>query len=229
MAIRVFLIDPLDLFRQGIISLLAQAPDVEVVGDTGDTAAGEQSIARLAPDVVLLDVGMPGPCSFELARRVRKSRPQTQIAFLTAYDDAEYLVESMRVGAVGYILKDCSPATLISAVREIARGNKFLSPRMLAHVVDDFQNRGVQGLPRPRSASLTNREREVVKLLAEGNSVKQIAIQLNVSIKTVEAHKCNLMRKLDLHNKVQLVQYAFHQKILRLPPPVADDRFRMMA
>ncbi|HCC56327.1 MAG TPA: DNA-binding response regulator [Solibacterales bacterium] len=229
MSIRVFLIEPLDLFRQGIIALLAQAPDIQVVGDTGDSAAGELSVIQLAPDVVLLDVGMPGPCSFELARRIRKERPQTQVAFLTAYDDEEYLVESMRVGAGGYILKDASPATLISAVREIAHGNKFLSPRMLAHVVDDFQHRGAHGLPRPRSATLTNREREVVKLLAEGNSVKQIALQLTVSIKTVEAHKCNLMRKLDLHNKVQLVQYAFHQKILRLPPPVADDRFRMMA
>ena len=229
MSIRVFLIDPLDLFRQGIISLLAQAPDIEVVGETGDVATGESSILQLAPDVVLLDVGMPGPCSFELARRVRKVQPQTRVAFLTAYDDAEYLVESMRVGAVGYILKDSTPTALIHAVREISRGNKFLSPRMLAHVVDNFQQGDAQGLPRPRSASLTNREREVVKLLAEGNSVKQIALQLNVSIKTVEAHKCNLMRKLDLHNKVQLVQYAFHQKILRLPPPVADDRFRMMA
>lgn len=229
MSIRVFLIDPLDLFRQGIIALLAQAPDIQVVGDTGDAAAGELSVQQLAPDVVLLDVGMPGPCSFELARRIRKSQPATQIAFLTAYDDAEYLLESMRVGAVGYILKDASAATLIGALRDIARGNKFLSPRMLAHVVEDLQQRGARGLPRPRSASLTNREREVVKLLAEGNSVKQIALQLTVSVKTVEAHKCNLMRKLDLHNKVQLVQYAFHQKILRLPPPVADERFRLMA
>ena len=228
MSIRVFLIDPLDLFRQGIIALLAQAPDIQVVGDTGDTAAGELSVLQLAPDVVLLDVGMPGPCSFELARRIRKNQPQTQVAFLTAYDDEEYLVESMRVGAVGYILKDASPATLISALRDIAHGNKFLSPRMLAHVVDDLQQRP-NGLRRPRSASLTNREREVVKLLAEGNSVKQVALQLTVSVKTVEAHKCNLMRKLDLHNKVQLVQYAFHQKILRLPPPVADDRFQLMA
>lgn len=229
MSIRVFLIDPLDLFRQGIIALLAQAPDIQVVGHTGDTAAGERSVLQLAPDVVLLDVGMPGPCGFELARRVRKARPQTQVAFLTAYDDEEYLAESMRVGAVGYILKDASPATLIGAIRDIARGNKYLSPRMLAHVVDDLQQRGSGALSRPRSASLTNREREVVKLLAEGNSVKQIALQLAVSVKTVEAHKCNLMRKLDLHNKVQLVQYAFHQKILRLPPPVSDDRFRLMA
>ncbi len=229
MPIRVLSIDPHELFRQGLRALFAQTPDIQLAGEAGDAVAGEVRAAELLPDVVLFEIGMPGPCSFETARRIRKFNPNTQVAFLSAYDDEEYLVESMRIGAAGYILKNSPVATLLTAVRDIQRGGKFLSSRMLAYVVDEMRQRGRGGVPQPRNTTLTSREREVVKLIAEGNSVKEVANQLNVSAKTVEAHKCNLMRKLDLHNKAQLVQYAYHTKILRLPPLAVSEPFEMLA
>jgi two-component system response regulator NreC len=123
----------------------------------------------------------------------------------------------MEVGASGYVLKD-SPATqLVAAVRDVFRGGSYLSPRMLSQLVDDFRTRVKTTDRLPRFATLTPREKEVLKMLAEGNSVKEVACQLNLSVKTVEAHKFNLMRKLDIHNKAQLVQYAIQKKVIKLP------------
>jgi two-component system response regulator NreC len=226
--IRVLSIDPHELFRQGLRALFSQTDDIELAGEASDAVLGEVRAAELSPDLVLMEIAMPGPCSFETARRIRKFQPNTQVAFLTAYDDEEYLVESMRIGAAGYVLKNSPVPTLFTAVRDMHRGGKFLSSRMLAYVVDEMrQRRG--GVPQPRTHSLTSREREVVKLIAEGNSVKEVATQLNVSAKTVEAHKCNLMRKLDLHNKAQLVQYAYQTKILRLVPLAINPQLEMLA
>jgi two-component system response regulator NreC len=215
--IRILLADDHTLFRQGVKTLLATESDMEVVGEAADGASAAEKAAELKPDVVLLDIGMPGPSSFETARQIRRNRPETRILFLTMYDDEDYLVEGMEVGASGYVLKD-SPATqLVAAVRDVFRGGSYLSPRMLSQLVDDFRTR-VKGAERlPRFATLTPREKEVLKMLAEGNSVKEVACQLNLSVKTVEAHKFNLMRKLDIHNKAQLVQYAIQKKVIKLP------------
>ena len=227
--IRVLSIDPHELFRQGLRALFSQTDDIEMAGEASDAVLGEVRAAELSPDLVLMEVAMPGPCSFETARRIRKFHPSTQVAFLTAYDDEEYLVESMRIGAAGYVLKNSPVPTLFTACRDMYRGGKFLSSRMLSYVVDEMRQRGRGGVPQPRTHSLTSREREVVKLIAEGNSVKEVATQLNVSAKTVEAHKCNLMRKLDLHNKAQLVQYAYQTKILRLAPRAISQHLEMLA
>ena len=159
---------------------------------------------------------MVGLSSFEATRQIKKNRPETKVLFLTMYDDEDYLVECMEVGAGGYVLKDSPVAQLLSAVRDVSRGGSFLSPRMLAHLVDDFRSRIKSSTQMPRFATLTTREKEVLKVLAEGSSVKEIAGNLNLSVKTVEAHKFNLMRKLDIHNKAQLVQYAIQKKIIKL-------------
>ncbi len=215
--IRILLADDHTLFRQGVKTLLAAEADMEVVGEAADGVGAADKAAELKPDVVLLDIGMPGPSSFETARQIRRSRPETRVLFLTMYDDEDYLVESMAVGASGYVLKD-SPATqLVAAVRDVCRGGSYLSPRMLSQLVDDFRTRVKTSDCLPRFATLTPREKEVLKMLAEGNSVKEVACQLNLSVKTVEAHKFNLMRKLDIHNKAQLVQYAIQKKVIKLP------------
>jgi len=215
--IRILLADDHTLFRQGVKTLLATESDMEVVGEAADGASAAEKATELKPDVVLLDIGMPGPSSFETARQIRRNRPETRILFLTMYDDEDYLVEGMEVGASGYVLKD-SPATqLVAAVRDVFRGGSYLSPRMLSQLVDDFRTRVKTTDRLPRFATLTPREKEVLKMLAEGNSVKEVACQLNLSVKTVEAHKFNLMRKLDIHNKAQLVQYAFQKKVIKLP------------
>jgi two-component system response regulator NreC len=218
--IRVLVTDDHALFRQGIKTLISAEGDIEVVGEASN---GSDAVARAAearPDVILMDIGMAGLSSFEASRQIRKNRPDTKILFLTMYDDEDYLVECMEVGAEGYVLKDSPAHQLVSAIRDVNRGGSYLSPRMLAQLVDDFRSR-IKSVNRlPRFATLTTREREVLKLLAEGNSVKEIACDLKLSVKTVEAHKFNLMRKLDIHNKAQLVQYAIQKKIIKIPVAV---------
>lgn len=215
--IRILLADDHTLFRQGVRTLLSAEPDMEVVGEAADGNGAAEKAAELRPDVVLMDIGMPGPSSFETTRHIKRNRPETRVLFLTMYDDEDYLVESMEVGASGYVLKDSPAPQLVAAVRDVCRGGSYLSPRMLSQLVDDFRTR-VRSTDRlPRFATLTPREKEVLKMLAEGNSVKEVACQLNLSVKTVEAHKFNLMRKLDIHNKAQLVQYAIQKKVIKLP------------
>ncbi len=215
--IRVLLADDHTLFRQGVRTLLGAEPDVEVVGEASNGVEAAAKAAELRPDVVLLDIGMPGPSSFETARQIRRQRPETKVLFLTMYDDEDYLLEGMQVGANGYVLKDSPAPQLVGAIRDVYRGGSYLSPRMLGQLVDDFRSRIRSADQQPRLATLTPREKEVLKMLAEGNSVKEVASLLNLSVKTVEAHKFNLMRKLDIHNKAQLVQYAIQKKIIKIP------------
>lgn len=215
--IRILLADDHTLFRQGVRTLLASETDMEVVGEAPDGSAAAERAAELKPDVVLLDIGMPGLSSFETTRQIKRNRPETKVVFLTMYDDEDYLVEGMEVGANGYVLKDSPAPQLIAAVRDVYRGGSYLSPRMLSQLVDDFRTRVKTTDRMPRFATLTPREKEVLKMLAEGNSVKEVATQLNLSVKTVEAHKFNLMRKLDIHNKAHLVQYAIQKKVIKLP------------
>ena len=197
--------------------MLAAESDMEVVGEAADGASAAERAAELRPDVVLMDIGMPGPSSFEITRQIKRNRPETRVLFLSMYDDEDYLVQSMEVGGSGYVLKDSPSPQLVAAVRDVARGGSYLSPRMLSQLVDDFRTRVRTTDRLPRFATLTPREKEVLKMLAEGNSVKEVACQLNLSVKTVEAHKFNLMRKLDIHNKAQLVQYAIQKKVIMLP------------
>ncbi len=215
--IRVLLADDHTLFRQGIRNLLATESDLEVVAEVSNAGDAMEKTTELRPDVVLMDIGMPGFSSFEATRQIRRERPETKVLFLTMYDDEDYLVEGMEVGGNGYVLKDCPAPQLLAAIRDVQRGGSYLSPRMLSQLVDDFRSRVKSSARMPRFATLTAREKEVLKMLAEGQSVKEIACTLNLSVKTVEAHKFNLMRKLDIHNKAQLVQYAIQKKIIQIP------------
>jgi len=220
--IRILLVDDHTLFRQGIRTLLSAEPDMEVVGEAADAGQATNLARQSHPDIVLMDIGMTGMSSFEATRQIRKERPETRIVFLSMYDDEDYVAECVEIGAGGYILKDSPADQLITAIREVHRGGSCLSPRLLARLVDDFRVNGRGGATRqPRFNTLTKREREILKMLAEGRSVKEIASGFELSVKTVEAHKFNLMRKLDIHNKAQLVQYAIQKKIIRLMEPVA--------
>jgi two-component system, NarL family, response regulator NreC len=218
--IRVLLTDDHTLFRQGLRTLLAAEPDLEIVGEASNASDAITHAQELRPDVVLMDVGMPGLSSFEATRQIRKQRPETRVIFLSMYDDEDYLSESVEIGASGYILKESPADQLVSAIREVHRGGNYLSPRLLTRLVDDFRVHNRSSVRQPRFGTLTKREREIMKLLAEGKSVKEAATEFNLSVKTVEAHKFNLMRKLDIHNKAQLVQYAIQKKVIRLPEVV---------
>ncbi len=218
--IRVLLTDDHTLFRQGIRTLLSAEPDLEVVAEAENAFAAVTAAKELHPDVVLMDIGMTGMSSFEATRQIKKERPETKIVFLSMYDDEDYLAECVEIGANGYVLKDSPADQLVTAIREVHRGGSFLSPRLLTRLVDGF--RVQNGAPRqPRFGTLTKREREILKMLAEGKSVKEIATGFVLSVKTVEAHKFNLMRKLDIHNKAQLVQYAIQKKVIRLDEHVS--------
>ena len=219
--IRVLLTDDHTLFRQGIRTLLMAEPDIEVVGEAANAFDAVAVARQMHPDIVLMDIGMNGMSSFEATRQIRKERLETRVIFLSMYDDEDYLAECVDMGASGYILKESPADQLLTAIREVHRGGSFLSPRLLTRLVDGFRHQGVNAR-QPRFGTLTKREREILKMLAEGNSVKEIATGFELSVKTVEAHKFNLMRKLDIHNKAQLVQYAIQKKVIRLQEPVMN-------
>ncbi|HUK23019.1 MAG TPA: response regulator transcription factor [Terriglobales bacterium] len=214
MSITCLVVDDHTLFREGLRRLLEGEPDLEVVGDASDAARALELVQELSPKVVLMDIGMPGLSSFEAARLITAHCPETRVLFLTMYEDEDYLRQGMEAGAGGYLLKDTPAPKLIQAVRKIAEGGQYVSPAVMG---ESASAGGTAAGGRIRGSFLTPREREVVKLIAEGNSVRQIAQHLGLSVKTVEAHKFNLMRKLNIHNKAQLVTYAIRQRIVKLP------------
>jgi DNA-binding NarL/FixJ family response regulator len=218
--IRCVIADDHEMLRYGVRRLLEDDPGFAVVGEAGDAAEALKLVLEHRPDLVLLDISMPGMSSFEAGRLIEEHCAGTRIVYLTMHDDQEYVQQALRSGASGYLLKDTPAPLLLSALREVHRGGQSLSPQVKTKLTDGaiLRNQAVR-IPLRRS-TLTLREREVMKLLAEGQTVKQAAAVLGVSVKTVEAHKFNLMRKLDIHNKAQLVTVAIQKKILPLPVPI---------
>jgi two-component system response regulator NreC len=214
--IRCLVVDDHILLRQGVRRLLEAEPDFEVVADVGDAAEALDKAREFRPDVVLMDIGMSGLSSFEAVKIMKQEIPATKVIFLTMYEDEDYMVQCFKAGASGYVLKDTPVPELFGAVREVYHGGNYFSARVLARVVEELRSNSRETTKQSVSA-LTPREREVIKLLAEGNSVKKVADLLGLSAKTVEAHKFNLMRKLDIHNKAQLVTYAIQKKIVSVP------------
>jgi DNA-binding NarL/FixJ family response regulator len=214
--IKCLLVDDHTLFRQGVRRLLESEGDFEVTGEAADGGEAVEKARELRPDVVLLDITMPGLSSFEAARQIKRNRIETKILFLTMYEDEDYLVQCLEAGASGYVLKDTPSPQLLSAVRDVSKGGKYVSSRVLGKMVEDFRSRVRSTRMRPRLSTLTPRELGILKLLAEGNSVKKIAVILGVSVKTVDSHKFNLMRKVDIHNTPQLVAYAVQKNIIKV-------------
>ena len=218
--IRCVIADDHEMLRYGVRRLLEDAPDFAVVGEAADAAEALKLVLKHRPDLVLLDIGMPGMSSFEAGRLIVERCAGTRIVYLTMHEDREYVQQALRSGASGYLLKDTSAPLLLRALREAHRGERSLSPQIQTELKDDASLRNQAARVPMRRSALTLREREVMKLLAEGNTVKKAAAVLGVSVKTVEAHKFNLMRKLDIHNKAQLVTVAIQKKILPLPVPM---------
>jgi len=210
--IRILLVDDHTLFRQGLKTLISAESDMDVAGEASNGSDAVQKADESRPDVVLMDVNMPGLSSFEATRQIKKNHHNTKVLFLTMFDDQDYVTQAMAVGASGYILKDCPSADLVQGLRDALSGGSYLSAPVLSQLFDNFRSRG-----KSDNSTLTARECEVLKMLAEGTSVKEIACHLDLSVKTVEAHKFNLMRKLDIHNKAQLVRYAVQKKIIQIP------------
>ena len=215
--IRCVIADDHALLRYGVRRLLEDDSAFAVVGEAADAAEALKLALRERPDLVLLDIGMPGMSSFEAGRLIDEHCAGTRVVYLTMHEDSNYVAQAFKSGASGYLLKDTPAPRLLHALREIHRGERVVSPQ----VTTQFKGEAIPGNEPARVAlrrsTLTLREREVMKLLAEGHTVREAAGILGVSAKTVEAHKFNLMRKLDIHNKAQLVTVAIQKKILPMP------------
>ena len=215
MAIRCLVVDDHTLFRAGLHRLLEHDGGFVVVAEAGNAAEGLEKARELQPDVVLMDIGMPGMSSFEAARLMKEQCPRTHLIFLTMYEDEEYLARCLSAGADAYLLKDVHAQKLVQVVRRVHAGHKYLSAEMLAKVEDERHRHKL--IENGQDSALTPREHQVMKMVAEGLSVRQVAERLGLSVKTVEAHKFNLMRKLNLHNRAQLVTYAIRKRIVKMP------------
>jgi two-component system, NarL family, response regulator NreC len=214
--LRIVVADDHTLFREGIRALLSTEHDMDIVGEAADGAAAITLAESLRADVVIMDVSMPGISSFEAARRIKQGRPATSILFLSMYDDQDYISRAMESGANGYVVKDSPAQELIAAIREVSRGGNYLSPRLVSGLVDAVRSHAMNPPEASRFETLTARERETLKMLAEGRSVKEIAGEFGLSAKTVDTHKFHVMRKLGVHNRAQLVQYAIHNNVIRI-------------
>jgi DNA-binding NarL/FixJ family response regulator len=214
--IRCLLVDDHTLVRLGLRRLLEDEPDFEVVAEASSASEALKRVAEHRPDLVLMDVAMPGMSPIEAARLIQRDHPHTKLVFLTAHDDEEHVMQALSAGAAGYVLKNTSASALLGAMRQVHSAGSYVSPEVLSRLVEEARSRPA-GAPVQRRSVLTPREREVTRMIAEGNSAKEIAQLLGLSVKTVEAHKFNLMRKLDIHNKAQLVTYAIQKKIVKMP------------
>jgi len=214
--IRVLIADDHTLVRDGIRSLLALTADIEIVGEAADGREAVEKVRELAPDIVLMDLAMPVMGGLEATRRIRKEFPAIKVLALTQYDDSEYVIPVIEAGARGFVTKMSSSSELAIAIQAVYKGDSFLSPSAAAALIDECQQKtSVEG-EKDTYQLLTDREKEVLKLIAEGHTAREIADMLFVSPKTVEWHKTSLMNKLNIHNKTDLIKFAIRKRLITL-------------
>jgi len=214
--IRLLLADDHAVVRSGLRMLLQAQPDMVIIGEAETGQEAVQRAVELAPDVVLMDIEMPGMNGIEATRRIKAEAPATAVLALTMYEDDQYFFEMLRAGASGYVPKRAAPDELVSAIRAAGRGEVFLYPSLAGRLVKDYLQRGPAGEGDAQNDELTPREQEVLTLIAEGYSNNEIADRLVISAKTVDRHRENIMRKLNLHNRVDLVKYALRKGLIGL-------------
>lgn len=206
-AIRVLLAEDHKIVREGVRALLDGQADIEVVEEVGDGRAAVEAVARLRPDIVIMDLGMPKLNGVDATREIRASGSETRVVVLSMYSGEEYVRPVIRAGASGYLLKGSGLSDLVSAIRAVAGGDAFFSPEVAKVLLEDTRAGSPAKKAEPTDG-LTKREREVLKLVAEGNSSPEIAKLLGLSVKTVEGHRGRIMSKLDVHNVAGLVRHA---------------------
>ncbi len=203
--IRVLLVDDHALLREGLRALLERYPDFEVVGEAEN---GEEAIAQVKaqqPDIVLMDIAMPGINGLDATRAIRQDYPQTRVLVLTQHEDRQYVMSLLKAGASGYVLKRALGKDLVNALRTVASGESFMYPTVASTVLELLQRTGT---PQDRAFSLTPREKEILTHIVHGATNPQIASKLSLSVKTVDWHRVNLMNKLGVHSVADLVRYA---------------------
>ena len=208
MTIRVLIVDDHALFREGLKAFLAGTDDIQVIGEASDGVEAIAQVKALHPDIVLMDVAMPGLGGLEATLELRKLYPDVKILILTQYDHREYLYRFLKEGVSGYILKRAAGTELLAGIRAVYRGGTFLHPDIAPAVIEGYLGRGKSEDPRDPYETLTDREKQVLKLVVEGRTNKEIAAALQISVKTAMGHRANLMEKLGIHNRAELVKFA---------------------
>jgi two-component system response regulator NreC len=211
--IRLLLVDDHEIVRAGLRMLFMAEPDMEIAGEAGSAQEALQLVQEVKPDVVLMDVAMPGMSGIEATRRIKEVDPDVVVLALTMHEDEQYFFEMLNAGASGYIPKRAAPDDLVSAIHVVSQGNVFLYPSLAKLLVKDFLQREETGADSVTDV-LTPREREVLTYIAEGYTNREIAEELVISHKTVDRHRENIMRKLNLHSRVELVKYAIEKGLI---------------
>ena len=214
--IRVLLAEDHTIVRQGIAALLGTESDMEVVGEASDGFEAIELAKTLVPDVVVMDIGMRSLNGLEATREIKKLLPSVKILVLTMHDNEEWIFQILKAGASGYLIKDSAMTDLTTALRAVYQGESYLSPCISKMVIEEYIRKAELGEKKGVEDLLSAREREILQLIAEGNSIPQISDLLCISKKTVEAHKTHIMEKLNIHDKVGLIKYAIRSGLTKL-------------
>jgi two-component system response regulator NreC len=206
--IRILIVDDHAVVRAGIRVYLNAQDDIEVVGEAESGKESLLQIQELHPDVVLMDISMPEMGGIEATHTIKKTYPETQILALTMHDDSRYFFQMLKEGALGYVVKGANPSHLVDAIRAVYKGKAYIVPDLARLLLDDYLNRLNKGEELDSYARLTAREKEILKLIGEGNTGREIGEMLFISVNTVDRHRSNIMDKLGMHNKSQLIKFA---------------------
>ncbi len=212
--IRVFLVDDHLILREGIRLLLEKVPDMEMVGEASEGGEAVAKVERLVPDVVLMDITMPGLNGLEATQQIKQRTPQVKVLILTMHETGQYLSQMLQAGASGYVVKTAASSELISAIRAVHQGDVYLYPSIARMLVEDYLQKVKTGEEKGSYEGLTSREREILMYIAEDKKNKEIADLLGISVRTVQAHRTNLMDKLGAHDRTELVKYAISKGLI---------------
>ena len=216
-AFRILVADDHEVVRKGLVALLQAQPDWEVCGEAGDGREAVDKATQLKPDVVILDIGMPSLNGLEATRQILRINPQARVLILTLHDSDQVVREVLNAGARGFLLKSDAARDLVAAVEALRRDKTYFTSKVAAMVLEGYLKGGTPNtVPTVGRSRLTPREREIVQLLAEGKSTKEVAVALGLSVKTAETHRSNIMRKLQLHSVSDLVLYAVRNNIVHV-------------
>jgi len=211
--VKILVVDDHAIMRDGIRALLSLDDDLEIVGEASEGREAIEKARELSPDVIVMDIAMPGMDGLEATRRITKKNPGIKVLVLTQHDNKEYILSTIKSGAAGYVPKRALGSELVSAIRAVHRGDSFLYPSAAAALIEDYRKQTEEVEPYDQ---LTPREREILKLIAEGYTSREIADMLFISLKTAQGHRAKIMEKLDLHNRTELIKFAMRKGLVSM-------------